>query len=130
MFWNGLGPMDKSSLPDHYFDVVYSLSALEHAGGLQTPAVWRHMDRLLKPGGELLHEVDVIFPSNAGVIGLLKACAFDLLFPILPKSFRLKHCIATPLSYFAWRSVMWVLPVKRTGNLSLLKHGIESGYSG
>jgi ubiquinone/menaquinone biosynthesis C-methylase UbiE len=120
-----VGPMEKSSLPDHYFDIVYSLSALEHAGGFQTPAVWRHMDRLLKPGGELLHEVDVIFPSNTGVKGLLKACAFDLLFPILPKTFRLKHCIATPLSYLRVALGNLGTPVKRTGNLSLVNMALN-----
>ena len=120
-----VGPMDLSSLPENYFDVVYSLSALEHAGGLQTPAVWRHMDRLLKPGGKLLHEVDVIFPSNAGVKGLLRAYAFDLLFYLLPKSFRLKHCIATPLAYLRVALGSLGAPVKRTGNLSTLNMALN-----
>ncbi|HEY5269028.1 MAG TPA: class I SAM-dependent methyltransferase [Anaerolineales bacterium] len=120
-----VGPMDKSSLPENYFDVVYSLSALEHAGGLQTPAVWRHMDRLLKPGGELLHEVDVIFPSNAGVKSLLKACAFDLLFPLLPKSFRLKHCIATPQAYLRVALGNLGTPFKHTENLSLINMALN-----
>ncbi len=120
-----VGPMEKSTLPDHYFDVVYSLSALEHAGGLQTPSVWHHMDRLLKPGGELLHEVDVTFPSNTGIKGLLYASAFDLLFPVLPKSFRFKHCIATPRAYLRVALGNLGSPLKLTGNLSPIHMALD-----
>jgi ubiquinone/menaquinone biosynthesis C-methylase UbiE len=120
-----VGPMEKSTLPDHYFDVVYSLSALEHAGGLQTPDVWRHMDRLLKPGGELLHEVDIIFPSNNGLKGLIQAILFDSLFPLLPKTFRLEHCIATPRAYLRTALGSLGTPVKTTGNISAINMALD-----
>ena len=88
-----------SSLPESYFDVVYSLSALEHVPGALTPSVWSHMDRLLKPGGELIHAIDVPFPSNFGVSGFLKAVGFEILFPLLPGSMKKKHFRVTPRSY-------------------------------
>jgi ubiquinone/menaquinone biosynthesis C-methylase UbiE len=120
-----VGPVKRSSLPEGTFDVVYSLSALEHAGSQQTPAVWMHMHRLLKPGGELLHEIDITFPSNAGLKGLLRAWAFDLLFPLLPLSFRNRHSISTPLAYLrtAFRSLG--IPARPTGNLSALNMALD-----
>jgi SAM-dependent methyltransferase len=93
-----LGDPD-SSLPENYFDVIYSLSALEHVPGELTPVIWAHMDRLLKPGGELIHAIDVPFPSNYGVSGFLKAVGFEILFPVLPDRMRVKYYRVTPRSY-------------------------------
>jgi SAM-dependent methyltransferase len=62
-----LGDPARSSLPEGSFDVVFSASALEHVPAALAPRVWRHMDRLLKPGGRLIHAIDVGFPSNFGV---------------------------------------------------------------
>lgn len=49
-------------LPDSYFDVVYSLSVLEHVDFPNMPDVFRDMDRILKPGGYLIHAVDLSIP--------------------------------------------------------------------
>jgi ubiquinone/menaquinone biosynthesis C-methylase UbiE len=89
----------KSSLPENYFDVIYSLSALEHVPGELTASVWAHMDRLLKPGGELIHAIDMPFPSNFGISGFLKVIIFEMLFPILPINLKVKYFRVTPRSY-------------------------------
>lgn len=93
-----LGRKD-SQLPMAYFDVVYSVSVLEHVPYQYMPDVWHHMDRLLKPGGEMIHTVDIPFPSNGGLKKLLAAQVYDFLNPMLPQSFRLRHFLTTPRNY-------------------------------
>jgi 2-polyprenyl-3-methyl-5-hydroxy-6-metoxy-1,4-benzoquinol methylase len=116
-----------SSLPENYFDVVYSLSALEHVPGALTPSVWSHMDRLLKPGGELIHAIDVPFPSNFGVSGFLKAAGFEFLFPILPGGMKEKYCRVTPRSYLkqAFPAIKLKLKHKAAANLSPINMSIN-----
>lgn len=94
-----LGDPSKSSIPTGYFDVIYSLSVLEHVPSQIMPAVWRHMDLLLKPGGEMLHAIDVLFPSNAGVRKLLSYQLFDWLHAFIPVFYKQQHVLATPLNY-------------------------------
>jgi ubiquinone/menaquinone biosynthesis C-methylase UbiE len=94
-----LGDAASSALPENYFDVIYSVSTLEHVPYTLMPAVWKHMDRLLKPGGEMLHTVDIMFPSNGGVKKVVAAHLFDILHPLLPRQLKLKHCLATPNNY-------------------------------
>jgi SAM-dependent methyltransferase len=94
-----VGNPETSSLPQSYFNVVYSASALEHVPADLTPAVWRHMLDLLKPGGELIHAVDITFPSNGGVRKIIQATLFDQLPFLFSKQMRLDHCLATPKTY-------------------------------
>jgi SAM-dependent methyltransferase len=94
-----LGDQEKSSLPAGTFDTIYSVSTLEHVPYEPTPAVWQHMDTLLKPGGEMLHTIDLPFPSNFGLKGLLKVFILELFFPILPRSMKIKHFIVSPKTY-------------------------------
>jgi SAM-dependent methyltransferase len=94
-----VGDQETSSLPQGYFDVVYSASALEHVPAEITPAVWSHMLSLLKPGGELIHAVDVLFPSNGGVKKMFQASLFDLCPWLFSKQMRLQHYLATPSNY-------------------------------
>lgn len=53
-------------LPDNYFDLVFSISALEHVP--EEEAVFRNIcldiDRVLKPGGYSLHLFDVVLHKN------------------------------------------------------------------
>lgn len=105
-----LGDPGKSSLPIDYFDVIYSLSVLEHVPTQIMPAVWEHMDSLLKPGGEMLHAVDILFPSNAGLRKLFLYKLFDWLHGFIPDSYKQKHVQATPLNYL--RQVACVLGFK------------------
>jgi hypothetical protein len=105
-----LGDSKKSSLPSGYFDVVYSLSALEHVPTYLIPAVWKHMDSLLKPGGDMMHGIDLSFPSNGGVSKLFSCLIFDWLHAVVPSNYRQKHIQATPLNYL--RQVARVLGIK------------------
>jgi len=109
-----------SSLPENYFDVVYSLSALEHVPGDLTPAVWSHMDRLLKPGGDLIHAIDMPFPSNFGVRGLIKAIGFETLYFLAPMKLRWKHYRVTPRSYLRLAFPAIQLIPQTTADLSII----------
>lgn len=94
-----IGDESKSSLALGSFDVVYSASVMEHVPSALTPAVWKHMERLLKPGGELIHAIDVPFPSNGGLKKLLAKYLLDALNPIVPVKYRLAHHLTTPVNY-------------------------------
>ncbi len=94
-----LGDPQKSSLPKNYFDVIYSISVLEHIPQAITPAVWKHMDLLLKPNGQMLHAVDINFPSNSGLKKVISGMAFDQYYRLTPKQMRIRYCYATPLAY-------------------------------
>ncbi|QJT09810.1 class I SAM-dependent methyltransferase [Oceanidesulfovibrio marinus] len=62
---NYIGAYDKN-IPDNYFDIVYSISVLEHIN-LEDEAlddVIQDMERVLKPGGFSVHCIDCRFPPN------------------------------------------------------------------
>jgi SAM-dependent methyltransferase len=113
-----LGNPSTSSLPEKYFDVVYSASVLEHVPYNITPAVWQHMVKLLKPGGELIHAIDIPFPSNGGLKKMIQAMIFDILPWMFTDGFKLAHYMATPKSYF--RVATKVLEIKDPGKLEAL----------
>jgi len=94
-----LGEVEKSSLPKHYFDVIYSASVLEHVPYSLTPKVWEHMDQLLKVGGEMIHAIDIPFPSNGGIKKIIQVIGFDALIKIIPYNIKLRHHLATPKTY-------------------------------
>ena len=94
-----LGDQAKSSLPAGYFDVVYSISVLEHIPQSLMESVWQHMDSLLKPGGEMLHAIDLSFPSNRGLWKLLGTELYDAFYVFVPHGLRVRHCMATPKAY-------------------------------
>jgi hypothetical protein len=97
-----LGDPQHSSLEPGYFDVIYSASVLEHVPASAQAAVWQHMDALLKPGGEMLHAVDVVFPSNAGLKKVLLTMLYDTFYGLLPRAMRQQRVFATPKSYARW----------------------------
>jgi len=94
-----LGDPAHSSLPAGTFDVVYSISTLEHVPTAIIQDIWRHMDLLLKPGGEMLHAVDFLFPSNQGLRKILLGAVFDAFYGLTTPSQRLHHYMATPRAY-------------------------------
>ena len=94
-----VGDERKSSLPLNSFDVVYSASVMEHVPSKLTPAVWKHMERLLKPGGELIHAIDVPYPSNGGIRKFLVKTLLDSFNPLVPLNYRLSHHLTTPVNY-------------------------------
>jgi SAM-dependent methyltransferase len=109
-----LGDRKKSYLPENSFDVIYSVSVLEHVPGEMLAAVWQHMDALLKPGGEMIHAIDMDFPSNFGLSGMAKVLVMDWFFAVMPSSLRTKHFRISPLTYtrMAFRALH--LPAPRT----------------
>ena len=94
-----VGNPEKSSLPLNYFDVVYSVSTLEHIPSAITQAAWQHMAALLKPNGELIHAVDVILPSNGGIKKIIAAAIFDSLPFLFSEKIRVSHYLSTPKNY-------------------------------
>ncbi len=61
-FVNGLVGEDLPNLPENYFDLIFSVSVLEHVTRDKVTEVARHMRRLLAPGGRLVHSIDI--PAN------------------------------------------------------------------
>ncbi len=94
-----VGDPQHSSLTQGYFDVVYSISVLEHVPFQYTPAVWRHLGQLVKPGGELMHAIDIPFVSNGGLPKMIKATLFEAFSSLIPGKYQLSHYMATPMNY-------------------------------
>ena len=67
-----LGNPQTSSLPEGYFDIIYTVSTLEHIPPRIVPRVFQHMAQLLVPGGLMLHSVDLGFPFAIGDRLLMK----------------------------------------------------------
>lgn len=105
-----VGNPKNSSLPKNYFDVVYSVSTLEHVPSPLTRSVWKHMAELLKPGGELIHAVDLLLPSNGGINKMVKSTLFDEFYRVIPNKFTVSHHLTTPLTYL--RLVMDALDIR------------------
>jgi 2-polyprenyl-3-methyl-5-hydroxy-6-metoxy-1,4-benzoquinol methylase len=117
-----LGDPASSSLPTNSFDCIYSASTLEHIPPDMAIRVWRHMDALLKPGGEMLHALDLALPTSRGLLHVLLAIAYDSFFGILPSGLRHRFSYETPLAYV--RHVLpglGVKPSKAGKDLSVLR---------
>ncbi len=96
-----LGNTEQSSLPLNYFDCIYSASALEHIPTNLAQQVWSHMDKLLKPGGEMLHAVDILLPTHRGVLSLLKAILLDVCGFLFSKPYQTANLYYTPRMYLS-----------------------------
>lgn len=94
-----LGDPQASSLPAGYFDCIYSASTLEHVPNELVRPVWHHMDQLLKPGGEMLHAIDIQLPTHRGLLSLGKAAMLDLFGPLIPAGYRTANAYYTSKSY-------------------------------
>lgn len=94
-----LGDPATSSLPEGYFDCIYSASTLEHVPAQFTPAVWHHMDRLLKPGGSMLHAIDVSLRTHRRWLSLAKALLVEWLYPLMPAGLKTQYTFYTPRLY-------------------------------
>jgi len=105
-----LGDPAASSLDPGSFDVIVSASALEHVPPPLVEDVWRHMDLLLKPGGEMLHAIDLKLPTHRGMLSVMKGLALDLASPLVPASYRLENVFFTPRTYL--KAVSRALPVR------------------
>jgi SAM-dependent methyltransferase len=52
------------ALPDNFFDVVFSISVLEHIPKAKLPDCFRDMARILKPGGLCFHAIDLYLTAK------------------------------------------------------------------
>jgi hypothetical protein len=77
------------------------------------------MDLLLRPGGEMLHAVDMAFPTRRGVLHVAMAVGLDILYPLLPVGPRQRFTYKTPKAYA--RSALSALGVPHRGLLSPLE---------
>ena len=55
-----------AGIPDNAFDYVISVSAIEHSPDSALPDVMRDSCRVLKPGGKMLHAIDVYLFDSLG----------------------------------------------------------------
>jgi SAM-dependent methyltransferase len=94
-----LGDPSTSTLPENYFDCIYSASTLEHVPKAYSASVWRHMDRLLKPGGCMLHAVDIGLRTARGMLSISKSLLLEWLSPLMPASLRARYSMHTPRLY-------------------------------
>jgi SAM-dependent methyltransferase len=133
-----VGDSNHSSLQQGYFDVVYSISALEHVPWDLTPAVWQHMVSLVKPGGELIHAIDIPFASNGGLSKMIKATLFDAFSLLVPISYQSLHYLATPMNYarLVFRILGIHAPISPSLNVwhmaldpEIMIEGCEYGYN-
>lgn len=96
-----LGDWERSSLPLNYFDCIYSASVLEHVPPQLAKQVWAHMNRLLKPGGALIHAIDMKLPTYRGVLSLLKAFTLDAFWFVIPRTYLVENVYSTPGRYLS-----------------------------
>jgi hypothetical protein len=68
------------------------------------------MDRLLRPGGTLIHALDIAFPTSRGARHVALAWGYDLAYSLLPRSLRGRFAYETARSYV--RAVVSVLPIR------------------
>lgn len=52
-------------IPNAHFDVVYSISVVEHVPDAMVEAFMRDCHRMLKPGGEMMHLIDLYVEDDA-----------------------------------------------------------------
>ena len=61
----GLLGSSSSEIPDASFNMVFSISVLEHVPAPQRLAVYKDMFRILAPGGQAVHSIDLSDPESA-----------------------------------------------------------------
>jgi len=79
----GLLGQNQSELPEGYFDILYSISVLEHIPHDELHAAFAEAFRLLRPGGIFFHSYDVYFGMDLSPVFLaLQGAGFEWLKPV------------------------------------------------
>ena len=99
-----IGDEHLNELSPASFDVIISASALEHVPQSDVVSVWSHMDQLLKPGGVMLHGLEIAFPTNLGWKHVALAILFDFFYPLIPARLKQRFVYETPKSYVRYLS--------------------------
>ena len=89
-FVRGLLGSYNPELPDAYFDLVFSMSVLEHVPWEEKDDVYADMFRILKPGGWIAHSIDVVGNNAFREYDHIKRAGF-----ILPRKPDLHICANT-----------------------------------
>lgn len=135
-FVNGLLGDFNADLKDNYFDLVFSISVLEHVKAGQIKPICDDMFRMLKPGGVCVHTIDLT-PFGTGTHGMafykyLIEAGFKL--DVLPdldwnfnkpakKQILLETLAAMYTNYAGRRDTMWEKPnplTPHTGTILVL----------
>jgi len=67
-FVSGLLGTNVNELPDNYFDLVYSVSVIEHIPEENLSSVFEETYRVLKPGGIVSHSYDIHYKQNTKAV--------------------------------------------------------------
>lgn len=67
-FVEGLLGTNVKELPDNYFDLVYSVSVIEHIPHEYLPSVFEETYRILSPGGIISHTYDVYYNQDTSAV--------------------------------------------------------------
>lgn len=127
-FLSGLIGKDSSFINNDSFDVVFSVSALEHVPTDEIRAVCTEMYRILKPGGVMVHTIDIFCEERTESVGMkyyqeLKASGF-----IIENSADMQWCVTgaktvlfEPLEivykyYLGKKDDLWTNPVEVPGH--------------
>ena len=85
-----------STIPESYFDVVFSVSTLEHIPAANIPAVFTHMDRCLRPGGLSYHTIDVPIPIRPFGRSRWRGIAGLIMYSLGRRLYRLRASLESP----------------------------------
>lgn len=72
-FLKGYLGRDSASLPDEYFDLVCSISVVEHIPADQLTAVFREIHRVLRPGGLVVNSYDICYDTPTAWVSAMFA---------------------------------------------------------
>jgi ubiquinone/menaquinone biosynthesis C-methylase UbiE len=81
-FHHGLLGQNNPALPQNYFDMIYSISTIEHVPNEDLAGVFDETFKLLRPGGIVFHSYDVYYGQNVrAVFDAYESAGFEWLKP-------------------------------------------------
>ena len=97
------------TIPDGYFDVVFSVSTLEHIPAADIPAVFAHMNRCLRPGGVSYHTIDVPMPIRPFGASRWRGIAGLITYGLGRRLYRMRASLESPYLREAegWRKFLY-----------------------
>lgn len=124
-----LGNFDET-LPNNYFDVVFSISVVEHVPGSNLNNFFADCHRILKPGGIMIHAIDLYIgdeSENIQLVKLYRQAMNKLEFewfvqPEINKeiTFKCSYASNSDITMHQWNQVAPVLRKKRENSQSVV----------